>query len=399
MNLSKPLKPFFKKISLFYVFLITASPILISFLIHLGILIYASFVIWTGSDKRPVIEEPLPGTLLVEDKAKAELEFQETEFEDSFDTEENEAEPVPELESEPDIPDEEILPDPGVEEAADLKTDSGLEVISAQAAALDSRWMAGTTGGGKGMVVGSEMIAGSFSRHIQSMREGGLDIVFVFDSTSSMSGYLKEVKLKIRNLAASFKKLVPGCRIGLVTYRDKGDEYVTKKMPLTHGIVPLQKFLDQIRHGGGFDVRESVAEGLRVAVEGMKWKEKSKKFILLIGDAPPHLEDMPRAVEMIKRFRATMGGKLSVLDIREPKNITEYYWRTYVLPNMTDPGIESFEYLTDSEQVMGDFEILAQAGGGESARLVNEDKVIRNMFLLIFGSRWEMYLEEFMLNL
>jgi hypothetical protein len=208
-----------------------------------------------------------------------------------------------------------------------------------------------------------------------------------------------KLALKIRNLAAAFRKLVPACRIGLVTYRDKRDEYVTKQLPLTHSVTSLQEFLDKINYGGGFDVREAVVEGLRVAIEEMKWKDKSKKFILLIGDAPPHQEDMPRAIDMIKRFRATMGGKLSVIDIREPKNMTEYYWRTCILPNMTDPGIESFEYLTDKEHVMDDFETFSQAGGGESARLVNEDKVIRNMLLLIFGTQWEMYLEEFMQNL
>ena len=69
------------------------------------------------------------------------------------------------------------------------------------------------------------------------------------------------------------------------------------------------------------------------------------------------------------------------------------------MPNITDPDIESFEYLTDTQSVMKDFRIIAEAGGGESARIINEEKVIKNMLLLIFGTRWEMYLNEFMKNL
>ena len=52
------------------------------------------------------------------------------------------------------------------------------------------------------------------------MREGGLDIVFVFDSTSSMAEVMRQVKYKIENLIVVFKQLVPTCRVGLVTYRD-----------------------------------------------------------------------------------------------------------------------------------------------------------------------------------
>jgi Mg-chelatase subunit ChlD len=398
MNFLKTIKPFFKKISLFYLFLMAASPILISFLIHMGILIYASFAIWSWSDERPVIEEPISGSLLLEDKSKAGLEFQETDFEDNFDEKDNKAEPVPEVENEPDVPDEEIPPEPVTEEATDNKTDAGLEVISVQAAAIDGKWVS-TARGGQAMGIGSEMMAGSFSRHIQSMREGGLDVVFVFDSTASMSGYLNEVKRKIKNLAAAFRKLVPACRIGLVTYRDKRDEYVTKLFPLTYGVVNLQDFLNGINYGGGYDVREAVTEGLEAAIEKMKWNDKSKKFILLIGDAPPHLEDMVRTISLVKTFREKMGGKLCALDIRQPQKITKYYWTTVVLPNMKDPGIESFEYLTDSEKVMDDFQTLVDAGGGECARLTEEEKVIKHMLLLVFGTRWETYLEEFMQNL
>ena len=389
MKFTEKIKTSVKKIPPFYLFLISISPIVVSVLIHLAVLFYANFVKWTWLGNRPIVQQELPVEIL-NDRQDERLQFQGTELEDDFDAEDDMFDPVPEIEYRPVIPEVEILPDP--------KASDELDIISVEASALDAKWVNPTTGG-RPLDSGTEMLVGTFSRQIQMMREGGLDVVFVFDSTSSMSGYLNQVKLKIRNLAAAFRKLVPTCRIGLVTYRDKQDEYITKKFPLTYGVVSLHDFLIDIGYGGGYDIREAVTDGLEVAINDMKWQKKAKKFILLIGDAPPHLEDMPRAENLVQHFKNQMGGKLSALDIRQPKNITRYYWETYVQPNMTDPGIESWEFLTDTTSVMDDFKTLATIGGGESARLINEEKVIRHMLLLIFGTRWEMYLDEFMKNL
>ncbi|MBW1894705.1 MAG: VWA domain-containing protein [Deltaproteobacteria bacterium] len=352
MRLSENVKSFFKELSPFYIILIAISPILISLLIHIMILSYASLVRWTWFDENNVAEEEIAVTVMAAGKKNDGLKFQGTDQLDSFDADDNLFDPVPEIEYRPVLPEVEILPDP--------KASDELDIISVEAAVMDNKWVNPATGG-QPLDTGSEMLVGSFSRHIQILREGGLDVVFVFDSTASMSGYLKKVKLKIKNLASAFRKLVPTCRIGLVTYRDKPDEYVTKCYPLTYGILSLNEFLSE--------------------------------------DAPPHKEDMPQTVKMIRKFREKMGGKLSVLDIRRPKKMTKYYWTTVILPNMKDPGIESFSYLTDGQAVMADFQTFAEVGGGESARLINEEKVIKHMLLLIFGTRWEMYLNEFMKTL
>jgi hypothetical protein len=49
--------------------------------------------------------------------------------------------------------------------------------------------------------------------------------------------------------------------------------------------------------------------------------------------------------------------------------------------------------------VLDEFKLFADLGGGESARLVDEEKVIKQMVILVFGSRWEVCLDEFMKNL
>lgn len=288
----------------------------------------------------------------------------------------------------------------GVE--ADAAVGSGLKLkIKPSLGSAGGAWGGVGSGAGKGrsLHAGPENPVESFAHYIQRLREAGIDVVFVFDCTSSMAPTLLEVKRKIGNLALALRKLVPSCRIGLVAYRDRDDKYVAKLHPLAYGISSMQDFLNDLDAAGGYDIREAVDEGLKKAVEGMAWNEKSKKCILLIGDAPPHKKDMQKAIETVRKFREQMGGTLSAIDTRVPQRITQELWQATIFPNMTDPDIESYRFLTDPVNVMDDFQTLSEVGGGESARLINEEKVVKHMLLFIFGSRWEVYLNEVMKNL
>lgn len=382
----------FKRVSPFHIFLFAISPIFISLLIHIIALILSSRVTWSfGSSNFE--KDDVFATIVLEGKKEDRLRFQGTDELDSFRAEGNEVYPFPEVDYRPATPEVDFYPEPKVHEKMDI--------ISVNAAATDHEWVNPATGG-QPLYTGPEEFVGSFSSHIQMLREGGLDVVFVFDSTSSMAVYIEEVRLKIERLALAFKKLVPTCRIGLVAYRDRLDEYVTKIHPLTYGTSSLQNFLNNIEAKGGNDGEEAVEEALRVAVEEIKWNEKSKKYVLLIGDAPPHQKDNQKAVQMISKFREEMGGVVSALDIREIRevNIPEEYWRRVILPycRESDPRYY-FSYWADAQAVMDEFKVFAEVGGGESTRLIDEEKVIKNMLLLIFGTRWEVNLDEFMKNL
>ncbi|MEL0083142.1 MAG: vWA domain-containing protein, partial [Gammaproteobacteria bacterium] len=213
------------------------------------------------------------------------LKFQGDDAQDSFRADDLMAYPMPDIDYQP------IAPD--VEYFADAALHSRLDLISVQAATVDRQWANPVTGR-QPLNTGYERLVGSFSRHIQVLREGGLDVVFVFDSTHSMASFILEVKAKIEHLARAFKTIVPTSRIGLVAYQDDDAEsrFVTRIQPLTYGTVSLQGFLTDIEAWGGTDIEEAVDVALETAVEQMHWAEKSKKFILLIGDAPPHAEDM-----------------------------------------------------------------------------------------------------------
>ena len=133
---------------------------------------------------------------------------------------------------------------------------------------------------------------------------------------------------------------------------------------------------------GGGDKEEAVDEALRVAIEELNWKKRAKKIILLIGDAPPHQQDMKKTTSLIKKFKNRMGGVVAALD-------TSY--QSFTLAGIGKTG--------EDEKVMEEFKFFAEIGGGESARLVDEEKVIRQMVVLVFGTRWEVCLDEFLKNL
>src|SRR6202012_357336 len=62
-----------------------------------------------------------------------------------------------------------------------------------------------------------------------------VDVVFAIDTTGSMSALLDGAKRKIWQIARYIAQgqPAPQLRIGLVAYRDLGDEYVTKFFDLT----------------------------------------------------------------------------------------------------------------------------------------------------------------------
>ena len=80
--------------------------------------------------------------------------------------------------------------------------------------------------------------------------------------------------------------------MGLVAYRDIGDDYVTRKVELTTDIQDLYANLLELRARGGGDWPESVNEALDVAVNKLQWTAggDTRRIVFLVGDAPPHMD-------------------------------------------------------------------------------------------------------------
>lgn len=119
-----------------------------------------------------------------------------------------------------------------------------------------------------------------------------LEVVFVLDTTSSMTGLIEGAKDKIWSIASQMAtgKPTPIIRVGLVGFRDVGDAYVTKHFDLTDDLDAVYKNLKNFRAEGGGDSPEHVGRALGEAVKLTSWSQNSRtgKMIFLVGDAPPH---------------------------------------------------------------------------------------------------------------
>jgi hypothetical protein len=121
-----------------------------------------------------------------------------------------------------------------------------------------------------------------------------VEVAFVLDTTGSMGPLIEGAKRKIWSIATSIVDANPHAevRMGLVAYRDIGDEYVTKTFNLTTDIQDLYAHLLELRARGGGDWPESVNEALHVAVTKLAWSQgpESDRIMFLVGDAPPHMD-------------------------------------------------------------------------------------------------------------
>jgi von Willebrand factor type A domain len=127
-----------------------------------------------------------------------------------------------------------------------------------------------------------------------ALAKPAVEVAFVLDTTGSMGGLLEGAKRKIWSIATAIVDSNPDAdiRMGLVAYRDIGDDYVTKKVELTTDIQDLYANLLELKARGGGDWPESVNEALDVAVNKLQWTTggDTRRIVFLVGDAPPHMD-------------------------------------------------------------------------------------------------------------
>ena len=128
----------------------------------------------------------------------------------------------------------------------------------------------------------------------QAIARPAVEVAFVLDTTGSMGGLIEGAKRKIWSIATAIVDSNPDAdiRMGLVAYRDIGDDYVTRKVELTRDIQDLYANLLELRARGGGDWPESVNEALDVAINKLQWTSGNdvRRIVFLVGDAPPHMD-------------------------------------------------------------------------------------------------------------
>jgi len=235
------------------------------------------------------------------------------------------------------------------------------------------------TGIGNGLGDGTSR----FAAYIAGLREAGLDVVFVIDSTGSMGWVLDEVKDRIEDIAQIVRSLVPIARFGFVAYRDHDDpEFTTRVQPLTYSTGKLKRYLGTLQAKGGGDWYEAIDVGIKDAIDQAGWRLGARKLIIVVGDAPLREGQLRKVVRIVETFQAG-GGTVSTLDVSDQAN-----------PHLLEAkiGREVSRNLYRNTP-MQEFLIIGEAGHGDTATMDGDTKLTKRLIKLIMGDQFAVQMQ------
>lgn len=209
----------------------------------------------------------------------------------------------------------------------------------------------GDSVGGQGSLRG----AGEKTRRtVGRLRASGLDIVFVIDATGSMDGEIESAKRRVADMIALIESADIEFRLGVVAFRDDGEQFLVKSEPLSRNRYKAVGFIDDLRAGGGGDTPEAILDGLKAAAR-MRWSRKAERVIVLVGDAPPHDRDRRATMDLVDRF--SDKGRVHTVFAQ-----SEYF------------GAET-------DQTRQDFREIAQRGRGSAVELKKEEHLVEEILM------------------
>jgi hypothetical protein len=239
---------------------------------------------------------------------------------------------------------------------------------------------------------------GEFGHMRNALIKVGLDVVLVIDATDSMQFVTDSVKARLLKFIAALRTMVPTSRIGIVVYRDQGEEYVTRWSDLSFSTPKLQDFVSNLRAAGGGDWPEAVYDGLSVAINDLRWRKEAKRVIIVVPGSPPHPESVGKVLELARGFHA-QGGVVSVLDLAEKMHEDFERAISTTRVGMTDLDYQPTPLPGFYQEFRNIMSSIAQAGGGEFIALTEDKALIRQIVILTFGVRWQEEMKKFLRDL
>jgi hypothetical protein len=161
------------------------------------------------------------------------------------------------------------------------------------------------------------------------------------------------------------RKIAPKFRAGLVTYEDGA----SVRIPLTTDDAAIEKEFRRVEAGGGDDPEEGVDVAVILALrqERLAWSRKAQRVIWIVGDAPPHREDLGRLYGAIARARAD--------DL-------------YEVPIRVDTISCGFSGDVDEEGYVPHFKEIAARGHGTAVKLKSAGALALELTVASFGPDW-----------
>lgn len=156
-----------------------------------------------------------------------------------------------------------------------------------------------------------------------------LDLVFLVDATGSMGDEIAKLKASMRAMSQQIAQLpgAPDVCYGLVAYRDRGDAFVTRTHDFTDDLGTFQQMLARVQAGGGGDTPEALNEALHEVVHGLSWRTDAARLVVLVADAPPHLDYGGPQYDVDMQAALAKGIKLFAVGASGLDPVGEYIYR------------------------------------------------------------------------
>jgi Mg-chelatase subunit ChlD len=156
-----------------------------------------------------------------------------------------------------------------------------------------------------------------------------LDLVFMVDATGSMGDEIGKLKASMRAMADQMAQLPgqPDICYGLVAYRDRGDAFITRTHDLTNDLGAFQNLLSRVEAQGGGDTPEALNEALHEVVHSLSWRTAAARLVVLVADAPPHLDYGGPQYDSDMQAALAKGIKLFAVGASGLDPVGEYIFR------------------------------------------------------------------------
>jgi len=157
-----------------------------------------------------------------------------------------------------------------------------------------------------------------------------VDLAFLVDATGSMGDEIAKLRRSMQAMADQIAQLPsrPSICWGLVSYRDRGDDYFVRGQDFTDDLTAFQRGLAALQADGGGDMPEALNEALHTAIHRLSWRgDGTTRLVVLVADAPPHLDyGGPRYADDVQAAQAR-GIKLLTIGASNLDPAGEYVFR------------------------------------------------------------------------
>jgi hypothetical protein len=200
---------------------------------------------------------------------------------------------------------------------------------------------------------------------VERIAREGLEVMVCLDETGSMDPVIEAAKSGVARIVSRLRSLAPRFRVGLVTY----DDGARLRVPLTADEAALSKAFRRVVAAGGGDEPEGVDKAIALAaaqrVSG--WSGKAVRVVLVVGDAPPHEEDVASMMKFVDEARD------------DP---------LYDRPLRIDTISTNLEGDGGPDGLVPWFRAIAARGRGTAVRLGRPDDLALELVASCFGPEW-----------